>query len=153
MASSASVKRTGSQTTPSTPSKLQLIKSHVCDFPGCGKTFTRAEHLRRHALNHQQDDNSCERCGVHFTRPDLLGRFYKYNQSHFVAGLPTYSGDRSTHDASREKRRRSWRSRIGGAGDAQTHSSSTRWDDCDQTNEEAGQSGRGSGRCCLSDER
>ncbi|KAJ9216912.1 transcriptional regulator family: Fungal Specific TF and C2H2 zinc finger [Paecilomyces variotii] len=74
MASSASVKRTGSQTTPSTPSKLQLIKSHVCDFPGCGKTFTRAEHLRRHALNHQQDDNSCERCGVHFTRPDLLGR-------------------------------------------------------------------------------
>jgi hypothetical protein len=31
--------------------------------------------MRRHALNHQQDDNSCERCGVHFTRPDLLGRF------------------------------------------------------------------------------
>ncbi|GAD99297.1 conserved hypothetical protein [Paecilomyces variotii No. 5] len=73
MASTTS-RRTGSETIPSTPPRLQSIKSHACDFPGCGKSFTRAEHLRRHALNHQQDDNSCERCGVHFTRPDLLGR-------------------------------------------------------------------------------
>ncbi|KAL1963169.1 hypothetical protein VTN77DRAFT_8602 [Rasamsonia byssochlamydoides] len=55
-------------------SKPPLVKSHVCSYPNCGKSFTRAEHLRRHALNHTQDDNCCERCGVHFTRPDLLGR-------------------------------------------------------------------------------
>ncbi|KAJ5585255.1 uncharacterized protein N7459_005055 [Penicillium hispanicum] len=36
--------------------------------------FTRAEHLRRHALNHEQprDGFTCERCSVHFQRPDLL---------------------------------------------------------------------------------
>lgn len=48
-------------------------KPHPCVFPGCTKSFTRAEHLRRHALNHEQIDTFCERCGVHFTRPDLLG--------------------------------------------------------------------------------
>ncbi|PWY69070.1 MFS general substrate transporter [Aspergillus heteromorphus CBS 117.55] len=41
-----------------------------------GKTFTRAEHLRRHALNHEtgRDGYTCERCSVHFSRPDLLNR-------------------------------------------------------------------------------
>ncbi|KAJ5408356.1 hypothetical protein N7509_002239 [Penicillium cosmopolitanum] len=40
------------------------------------KSFTRAEHLRRHALNHDQPRNgfTCERCSVHFQRPDLLAR-------------------------------------------------------------------------------
>lgn len=51
------------------------MKNHACGHPGCGKNFTRAEHLRRHALNHDQPRNSltCERCSVHFRRPDLLG--------------------------------------------------------------------------------
>ncbi|PYI09266.1 MFS general substrate transporter [Aspergillus sclerotiicarbonarius CBS 121057] len=50
--------------------------SHVCHWPTCGKTFTRAEHLRRHALNHEsaRDGYTCERCSVHFRRPDLLSR-------------------------------------------------------------------------------
>ncbi|GJP88342.1 C2H2 finger domain transcription factor [Aspergillus niger] len=52
------------------------MKSHVCHWPNCGKTFTRAEHLRRHALNHDQarQGYTCERCSVHFHRPDLLSR-------------------------------------------------------------------------------
>ncbi|KAL3465224.1 fungal-specific transcription factor domain-containing protein [Aspergillus heterothallicus] len=52
------------------------MKRHTCDFPGCDKTFTRAEHLRRHSLNHQTASNgfTCPRCSVHFTRPDLLSR-------------------------------------------------------------------------------
>ncbi|RAL03263.1 C2H2 finger domain transcription factor [Aspergillus ibericus CBS 121593] len=52
------------------------MKSHVCDWPSCGKAFTRAEHLRRHALNHEaaRDGYTCERCSVHFRRPDLLSR-------------------------------------------------------------------------------
>ncbi|BCR86033.1 C2H2 finger domain transcription factor [Aspergillus chevalieri] len=53
-----------------------VVKSHVCDWPNCGKAFTRAEHLRRHALNHEEPRSgyTCERCSVHFNRPDLLTR-------------------------------------------------------------------------------
>ncbi|KAE8153021.1 C2H2 finger domain transcription factor [Aspergillus avenaceus] len=52
------------------------MKNHVCRWPNCGKSFTRAEHLRRHALNHGEPRNgyTCERCSVHFHRPDLLAR-------------------------------------------------------------------------------
>ncbi|EED15608.1 conserved hypothetical protein [Talaromyces stipitatus ATCC 10500] len=52
------------------------MKNHACEYPGCEKSFTRAEHLRRHALNHEQPHNglTCERCSVHFRRPDLLAR-------------------------------------------------------------------------------
>ncbi|KAL2388685.1 hypothetical protein RJ035_003024 [Blastomyces gilchristii] len=56
------------------PEKPPPEKTHVCSYPGCSKRFTRAEHLRRYALNHKNEDNTCERCGVHFNRPDLLGR-------------------------------------------------------------------------------
>ncbi|KAJ5709942.1 hypothetical protein N7493_009534 [Penicillium malachiteum] len=52
------------------------MKKHACQYPGCSKSFTRAEHLRRHALNHEQPRYgfTCERCSVHFQRPDLLER-------------------------------------------------------------------------------
>lgn len=52
------------------------MKNYACEYPGCGKSFTRSEHLRRHALNHEQPRNglTCERCSVHFRRPDLLGK-------------------------------------------------------------------------------
>ncbi|RAL09403.1 C2H2 finger domain transcription factor, partial [Aspergillus homomorphus CBS 101889] len=52
------------------------MKLHACHWPNCGKSFTRAEHLRRHALNHEQARQGyiCERCSVHFHRPDLLSR-------------------------------------------------------------------------------
>jgi hypothetical protein len=48
-------------------------KSHVCKHDGCGKRFTRLEHLNRHALNHKEGDATCSRCRAHFKRPDLLG--------------------------------------------------------------------------------
>ncbi|PLN85668.1 MFS general substrate transporter [Aspergillus taichungensis] len=53
---------------------LLEMKNHVCQWPNCRKSFTRAEHLRRHSLNHEQsrDGYTCERCFVHFNRPDLL---------------------------------------------------------------------------------
>ncbi|KAJ5083769.1 hypothetical protein N7456_013196 [Penicillium angulare] len=52
------------------------MKNHACQYPNCTKSFTRAEHLRRHALNHEQPRHgfTCERCSVHFQRPDLLER-------------------------------------------------------------------------------
>lgn len=52
-----------------------MKKDHICRHPGCNRSFTRAEHLRRHALNHEQPRSgfTCERCSVHFKRSDLLG--------------------------------------------------------------------------------
>ncbi|RVX75489.1 hypothetical protein B0A52_00842 [Exophiala mesophila] len=50
---------------------------HACDFPGCGKVFTRAEHRRRHELNHNPDALfPCTRpgCRKAFHRVDLLQR-------------------------------------------------------------------------------
>ncbi|KAG2418127.1 hypothetical protein HFD88_001228 [Aspergillus terreus] len=50
---------------------------HACEFPGCTKVFTRAEHRRRHELNHNPE--ACFRCTYPsckkaFHRPDLLSR-------------------------------------------------------------------------------
>ncbi|PYH89940.1 C2H2 finger domain protein [Aspergillus ellipticus CBS 707.79] len=50
---------------------------HACEYPGCNKVFTRAEHRRRHELNHNPEalyrctQNSCKKA---FHRPDLLAR-------------------------------------------------------------------------------
>ncbi|KAL4930432.1 MFS transporter/fungal specific transcription factor domain-containing protein [Aspergillus undulatus] len=55
---------------------LKNMKKHACEYPGCDKAFTRAEHLRRHSLNHETANNgyTCQRCFTHFSRPDLLSR-------------------------------------------------------------------------------
>ncbi|KAJ5570513.1 Zinc finger C2H2 [Penicillium hispanicum] len=50
---------------------------HACEHPGCNKVFTRAEHRRRHELNHNPE--ASYRCTHHgckkaFHRPDLLAR-------------------------------------------------------------------------------
>ncbi|KAL4881360.1 hypothetical protein BJY04DRAFT_57266 [Aspergillus karnatakaensis] len=50
---------------------------HACEFPGCNKVFTRAEHKRRHELNHNPEalfrctQTSCKKS---FHRADLLAR-------------------------------------------------------------------------------
>ncbi|RKF59641.1 putative krueppel c2h2-type zinc finger protein [Erysiphe neolycopersici] len=65
---------------PSSSSKLNLKRENVvkkkfaCSFSGCGKCFSRSEHLQRHALNHKDGDNTCLRCMTHFRRRDLLDR-------------------------------------------------------------------------------
>ncbi|KAF7946673.1 hypothetical protein EAE96_009664 [Botrytis aclada] len=50
------------------------IPVHTCD--DCRKTFTRAEHLRRHKLSHGKPAYPCtfEECERTFHRPDLLAR-------------------------------------------------------------------------------
>ncbi|KAI5365052.1 hypothetical protein Slin15195_G045900 [Septoria linicola] len=45
-----------------------------CQHEGCGRSFTRHEHLQRHVLNHADGDYTCDRCRAHFKRPDLLER-------------------------------------------------------------------------------
>ncbi|KAJ5086829.1 Zinc finger protein [Penicillium alfredii] len=50
---------------------------HACEFPGCNKVFTRAEHRRRHELNHNPEALyrcSQQGCKKAFHRPDLLAR-------------------------------------------------------------------------------
>jgi hypothetical protein len=50
-------------------------KKYICSHEGCGKGFTRSDHLQRHVLNHGVGDSTCSRCSLHFKRPDLLGEF------------------------------------------------------------------------------
>ncbi|KAB8236129.1 uncharacterized protein BDW43DRAFT_248646 [Aspergillus alliaceus] len=50
---------------------------HACEYPGCNKVFTRAEHRRRHELNHNPEALfRCTHVGCKkaFHRPDLLAR-------------------------------------------------------------------------------
>ena len=35
---------------------ITMTNKFECDFPGCHKSFSRKDHLRRHHLNH--DDNA-----------------------------------------------------------------------------------------------
>lgn len=49
-------------------------KRFVCQANGCGRGFTRAEHLQRHLLNHSTGEFTCARCRAHFKRRDLLGK-------------------------------------------------------------------------------
>jgi uncharacterized Zn-finger protein len=48
-------------------------KKHICNWPNCGKSFNRSDHLQRHTLNHEQGNSTCPRCSAHFKRQDLLG--------------------------------------------------------------------------------
>ncbi|KAJ5697699.1 hypothetical protein N7488_011383 [Penicillium malachiteum] len=48
---------------------------HACEFPGCVKVFTRAEHRRRHELSHRSKKTyvcSYEGCAKAFHRSDYL---------------------------------------------------------------------------------
>ncbi|RKF63315.1 putative krueppel c2h2-type zinc finger protein [Golovinomyces cichoracearum] len=59
----------------SSPKCDSIVKKRfTCNFSGCGKCFSRSEHLHRHALNHKDGNNTCLRCMAHFRRRDLLDR-------------------------------------------------------------------------------
>ena len=49
-------------------------RKFTCETAGCGRSFTRAEHLQRHLLNHSTGEHTCDRCRAHFKRRDLLGK-------------------------------------------------------------------------------
>ncbi|KAL1959978.1 hypothetical protein VTO42DRAFT_646 [Malbranchea cinnamomea] len=53
--------------------KASLGKNHFCDWPGCGKGFTRAEHLRRHALNHRSSGTTWRHMARHAKRDEEAG--------------------------------------------------------------------------------
>lgn len=64
-------------------SRKGLQKAFDCEEPGCGKQFTRLEHLSRHQLNHRPKEifkcswHDCERT---FVREDLLARHEKRHE-------------------------------------------------------------------------
>ncbi|KAL2264938.1 hypothetical protein VTJ83DRAFT_7448 [Remersonia thermophila] len=64
---------------------------HVCDICRPPKTFTRAEHLRRHQLSHEAPQYRCPGCDKAFHRPDLLAR---HQQKH------EHEGDHASRPAS-----------------------------------------------------
>lgn len=63
-----------SSSTSSSKNSEGVKKKFGCSFPSCGKSFSRSEHLHRHALNHKDGNNTCLRCSAHFRRRDLLGK-------------------------------------------------------------------------------
>ncbi|KAI1075773.1 fungal-specific transcription factor domain-containing protein [Whalleya microplaca] len=52
----------------------------TCSHEGCGRSFSRSEHLHRHQKNHTDGDATCPRCRAHFKRQDLLDRHMKRHQ-------------------------------------------------------------------------
>ncbi|OCF31984.1 hypothetical protein I316_06370 [Kwoniella heveanensis BCC8398] len=77
---------TGYQVDSSVPadvagSSINSANSHSfrCDFQGCQKTFTRKDHLLRHAANHSPETFDCPKCTRPFKRLDLLQRHEKRN--------------------------------------------------------------------------
>ncbi|KAL8633668.1 hypothetical protein Q9189_000616 [Teloschistes chrysophthalmus] len=78
-------------------------KVHVCEHPGCGKVFTRAEHRKRHEANHNPEPKyQCHfaDCRKPFQRADLLARHME-KQHEMSVGVPrTSRSQRSTSETS-----------------------------------------------------
>lgn len=73
------------------------VPVHTCEMCNPPKTFTRAEHLRRHQLSHQTPRYPCvyPGCERAFHRPDLLAR---HQQRHEQEG-DKVSGENSRRDS------------------------------------------------------
>ncbi|KAJ5159953.1 uncharacterized protein N7482_006957 [Penicillium canariense] len=57
---------------------------HACEYPGCNKIFTRAEHQRRHETSHKNKKSySCTYVGCHksFHRADYLAQHLRRHSS------------------------------------------------------------------------
>ncbi|KAL8668083.1 MAG: hypothetical protein Q9202_000061 [Teloschistes flavicans] len=68
-------------------------KVHACEHPGCNKVFTRAEHRKRHEVNHNPEPKyPCHfaDCRKPFQRADLLARHME-KQHELPVGVPRTS--------------------------------------------------------------
>jgi len=72
MASFVTTSPTATTNVPADPP----AKEYRCTWGNCSKSFSRAEHLHRHALNHDETKGNftCQRCQAVFRRRDLLGK-------------------------------------------------------------------------------
>ncbi|KAF2186147.1 hypothetical protein K469DRAFT_146292 [Zopfia rhizophila CBS 207.26] len=75
------------------------LKVHNCE---CGRSYTRAEHLRRHQKNHNQDALVCEfpDCGKTFFRLDLLQRHQeRHNEIERDSRRPSFISQGTTAES------------------------------------------------------
>ncbi|KAK3173450.1 hypothetical protein OEA41_006779 [Lepraria neglecta] len=85
-------------------------KVHACEYPGCTKVFTRAEHRKRHEANHNTSPAfQCEidECRKPFQRADLLARHMERQHNMPSAEASAFRSQyrqSSTSDVSRSPR-------------------------------------------------
>ncbi|CAG7986515.1 unnamed protein product [Penicillium salamii] len=66
---------------------------HACQHDGCGKVFTRAEHKRRHELNHNPEASyrcTQQGCKKTFHRTDLLARHIERHELESQTDQPSW---------------------------------------------------------------
>ncbi|KAI0471324.1 hypothetical protein F4859DRAFT_522550 [Xylaria cf. heliscus] len=75
------------------------VPVHICDVCNPPKTFTRAEHLRRHQLSHKPAAFPCpyHGCGKIFHRQDLLARHTQRHEQDDKTDVASTTGRRTSH--------------------------------------------------------
>ncbi|KAG6006578.1 hypothetical protein E4U21_006876 [Claviceps maximensis] len=88
------------------------VPVHTCDMCRPPKTFTRAEHLRRHQLSHQPAGLRCPApgCGKVFHRRDLLDRHQLRHEQEDRVGKPSRGAKAKSPYNARGRRRPSYTS-------------------------------------------